>query len=104
MKYTIEINNVKWDFRFVDETCLPSGYHGDVSLEILAIRVLKTLPLERQRYIIMHELTHALLESQGRHYCYQNLTEEEVCEFMAWNADVIVNLTNYILAHKENFE
>ena len=100
----IEINNVKWDFRFVDETALPPGYYGQCSSELLAIRVLKTITPARQRYTVAHELTHALIASQGRTYCYHNLTEEELCEFMAWNADTIIKLTDYIMNNKEKFE
>lgn len=93
----IKINDVTWNFRFVDEIGLPPNYHGICNSETLEVRVLKTLNDEHKRKTTIHELTHALLTSQGRTYMWKDMCEEDVCEFMSWNADIIMKLADFLL-------
>lgn len=97
----IVINNVEWNFNFVPPIGLPAGYYGQCCDEELTINVLKNMNPARQRFTIIHELVHAIFHSQGRTYTWENMSEESVCEFIAWNFDAINSLVDYIQKHRE---
>ena len=48
---------------------------------------------EMRLVIFIHELTHAILNTQGRHY-QKRFELEELCEFVAWNFDEIERCVN----------
>ena len=92
----VVINNIKWDVQFVSADLLPADYLGYCCSENLTIRVLDTLSKTRRRYTLIHELVHALLQSQGRTYQWEDMNEEDVCELIAWNLDTIYKLVQQI--------
>lgn len=98
----IIINNVEWDFNFVPSVCLPANYYGQCCEEELTINVLENMSPQRQRFTIIHELIHAIIHSQGRAYTWEDMNEENVCEFIAWNLDTINSLVDYIEEHRED--
>lgn len=60
------------------------------------IKVLKTLSPESLRATLIHELTHAFMYVNGLKD-FETFNREQLCEFMAWHGEEIVNLANKIM-------
>ena len=60
------------------------------------IKVLKKLSPESLRATLIHELTHAFMYVNGLKD-FETFNREQLCEFVAWHGEEIVNLTNKIM-------
>ena len=95
----IKLHDYMWDVELVDpdDPDLENGkFDGRTSYKKLRIVVANDQAADIIKETLMHELTHAHLGMQGR-YNQRKLTTEEVCEFIGWNAESIVNNANKIL-------
>ena len=82
-KYSTLINGFLWNVEFVDREKI-QGNDGQTKPNDLLICIANDLNPNAMRLSFIHELTHALLDTQGR--CYQKKFDlEELCEFIAWN-------------------
>lgn len=95
----ININGIDWTVEFVDETDPDLGNHtyiGRTTEWKQRIVVDKSISHQVKREVLIHELTHATLVSQGR-YFQQNFTLEDMCEFVGFNADKIIEMADYVM-------
>lgn len=94
----ININGIDWNIEFEDESDpdLGTEYIGRTVQWKQRIVVNKTVTPQIMREVLIHELTHATLASQGR-YFQQQFTTEDVCEFVGFNADNIIEKADYIM-------
>lgn len=94
----ININGIDWNVEFEDESDpdLGTDYIGRTIQWKQRIVVNKTVAPQIMREVLIHELTHATLASQGR-YFQQQFTTEDVCEFVGFNADSIIEEANCIM-------
>ena len=67
-----------------------------------AIKIVDDLDEINTEITIRHEVTHAILYTQGRAF-QENFTQEDVCEFIAWKLpeinDVVERIMNSRYAH-----
>ncbi len=79
---TLNIGNYKWELKFVPPEEIPEcdgrTFYND--FRILVRNDLGRIPA---RLVIIHEIVHAILGTQGRVY-QKEFGVEEVCEFIAW--------------------
>ena len=95
----IKIHDHTWDVELVDSTDpdLENGKcDGRCSYKKLRIVVDKDQAPDMIKETLLHELTHAYLGMQGR-FNQRKLTVEEVCEFIGWNAESMLETANKIL-------
>ena len=95
----IKIHDYEWKVELVDESDedLENGkFDGRTSYRKLRIVVNKNQCPDLIKETLIHELTHAYLGMQGR-FNQKKLTTEEVCEFIGWNAESILNNAYMIL-------
>ena len=84
----LKINGLDWDVRFVDRSELREGNDAETHYYQFTIKLANTLSNKMARLIFIHELTHAILDSQGRGY-QKSMNIEDLCEFMSFNHDNI---------------
>ena len=94
----IKIHDYTWNVELVDisDPDLEGKYDGRTSYKKLRIAIDKAQAPDMIKETLLHELTHAYLGMQGR-YNQRKLTIEEVCEFIGWNAQSMVDTANAIL-------
>lgn len=96
---TVKINGINWTVEFVDETDPDLENHTYIGRTIQwkqRIVVDKNVSFQMKREVLIHELTHATLACQGRYY-QNDFTVEDVCEFVGFNLDPILEMVNYII-------
>ena len=101
----IKINGIDWLVEFVNEEDedLGTDQVGRTLQWKQRIVVNKTTSRQIMREVLIHELTHATLASQGR-YFQQQFTTEDVCEFVGFNADNIIEKADYIMEMFKRYE
>lgn len=67
--------------------------HNDFTIEVRG-----DLPLATTRVVLTHEITHALLGTQGRVY-QRKFDIEEVCEFIAYRLPEIEQATKSVMEY-----
>ena len=99
----IEINSIPWTVEFVDEEDedLGTQYVGRTLQWKQRIVVQKKMSYQMIREVLIHELTHATLACQGR-YFQNKFSVEDVCEFVGFNADMIIELAEKIMEDYRN--
>ena len=80
-----------------DSNRLQDGVFGCTHSDKAEIVIRRGLAMEIADVTITHELVHALLMVQGR-WGQKKFTDEEICEFVAWNGTEIQSLRNKILS------
>lgn len=101
----ININGIDWNVEFEDE------YDPDLGTEYIGrtiqwkqrIVINKTISRQIMREVLIHELTHATLASQGR-YFQNEFSVEDVCEFVGFNADSIIEKADCIMEMFKRYE
>ncbi len=90
--FTIKIFGHEWDVRLVSKEVLRKelGFDalGFTFIDRFTIDVLEECTDQEISHILAHELTHAMLCSQGRAF-QKKFTQEELCEFMSWNHETL---------------
>ena len=97
-KTTFKISDTTYNLVITDdyESFIKNdGLFGEIIYDNLTIYIKDSLCDESKRRVIIHELTHALLNSQGRLY-NNNWDREDLCEMFAWNAELLVKLRDTI--------
>ena len=90
----IRIGLYNWEILLVDKNTL-EGNDGICKPNEFQILVRDDLNETATQLIIMHEVVHALLDTQGR--CYQkDFNLEEVCEFVAWKLPELMEINERI--------
>ena len=94
----VNINGHFWDIKFVNsgDEYLKSERLGWTDTYNRVIRIDKSLDNESSRIVLIHELTHAFLDSQGRGR-QDNFTQEELADFIGWNFDEITSILLEVL-------
>lgn len=96
MMFDSVIYGVNWKVIFTDD------YHDFHTNETLfgvtvydthTIYIRESLCDEAKKRTLIHEITHALMCCQGR-VLDTGFDKEQLCEFVAWNADYIVRIAN----------
>lgn len=92
----IEILGYKWDIDFVSPDN-PNLYPNDgccwYNKRLMLIR--NDVDKTTSECILRHELVHAILDVQGRHY-QRKFDKEEVCEFIAYLNPIITKLVKEV--------
>ena len=96
---TFTINGYTWEAHFVPKEELSENTDGNTDYNGRVINVRDDLDADTTLVVIRHELTHAYLCSEGR-YAMKSMTQEEMCEWVGWHADLIATLAANILASK----
>ena len=95
-KYTFTINDYKWTLMFVDVAELPEKTDGTTLYNERTILIRNDLNRITTGIVIRHELTHAILCTQGR-WSQNNFNQEDVCEFVGFQLPTINRITKGIL-------
>ena len=98
--FKVMINDHEWTIKFVEkeeDSRLTSSMDGGTVFGTFEMLVLKELPPKTKKLVLMHELTHAYLCSQGRG-CHKSLSAEDVCEFVAYCSNSIIEKADYIIS------
>ena len=85
--FKVRIGNYTWTVKFVDIQELPRS-EGQTRVNTFEILIRNSLNEETKRLTFIHEVVHALLNTQGRFY-QNKFTQEEICEFIAWRFNEI---------------
>lgn len=94
---TININGFQWVILFVDKEHI-KGFDGQTLHNERNIKIRNDLDYIATEITLKHELTHALLGTQGR--CYQTkFSVEELCEFVAYCGKTIQTLCDQVLGN-----
>lgn len=102
MLNTVNINILghDWEVRFLPKKILKQEIGFDVLgftfVERFTIDVCIECTAQEVKHILTHEITHAVLCSQGRAF-QRKFTQEEVCEFVAWNHKLISNILDEVM-------
>ena len=93
----VSINNHDWTVAYDDPVVpvLPHNVLGRTCFDTLQIIMKRDLSEQALRLSLLHELAHAFLFSQGRVY-QERFTQEDLCEFVAWNGPEIVGVAETI--------
>ena len=96
MMFESKIYGVDWKVIFTNDY---HNFHtndylfGETVYDTHTIFIRESLCDEAKKRTLTHEITHALLCCQGR--TLDNVFDkEQICEFVAWNADYIVHISN----------
>lgn len=99
----VTINNIKWKIIYTKDYIKKDEkytYDGLASNNRRCIKIWSERYNQSPDYfkkVICHEVTHAVLMSQGRGpYVQSNFTDEQLCDFIAYNSEFICDLTNKI--------
>lgn len=94
----VNINGYNWNVEFVDKDHEKLGGKNDgiTIYNDMAIYVRDDLSPVMKKEVVIHELTHATLCVQGR-WGQRKFDVEEVCEFMGFCANTIVELANWLV-------
>ena len=94
----IKIGRYEWKAELANsnDKDLEDKYDGRCCWSSMRIVVRKDLDAQMIKETLLHELTHAYLGMQGR-YKQTKFTTEEVCEFIGWNIESILETANTIL-------
>ena len=89
----VKINGHCWDVKFVnsEDEYLKGKRLGWTDTYNRVIRIDKSLDNESIKIVLIHELTHAILDSQGRGR-QDNFSQEDVADFVSWNLDELSRL------------
>lgn len=89
-----------WEVRFVPKDVLKKelGFDalGFTFIDKFTIDIVDTCSKQEAKRILAHEITHAILSSQGRAF-QKKFTQEEVCEYVAWTFELTNKLVNNVL-------
>lgn len=102
MKRFVKLNILEhdWEFRFVPKDVLKKelGFDalGFTFVDKFTIDIVDTCSRQETKRILAHEITHAILCSQGRAF-QKKLTQEEVCEYVAWTFELTNKLVSSVL-------
>lgn len=95
----VKIGNYDWNVRFVSKEEL-KGSDGQTRCNDFEILIRDDLNEESTNVIVIHEIVHALLDTQGRVY-QRKFDLEEVCELVGWNADAILKARDLIMKRRK---
>lgn len=101
-KISIHIYNKTWTIEFLDKDSPElgrEGADGRTYYNELKIVIRNDLNPQILRSVLTHEITHAVLMCQGR-WMQKKFDQEEVCEFMGFCAQEIVEATNEVLKER----
>lgn len=96
MKKRIKIYEFSWEVKFIDVKELPPKTDGVTLYNERIILIRNDLNAITTQCVLRHELTHAILCMQGR-WMQKTFSQEEVCEFIAFNLPLIDKLQKEIL-------
>ena len=103
-----KINGYLWTVVFVvdatQNTYLKDN-DGYCDFNDFTIYIRKELSLKAQEKVLIHELTHACLDTQGRLY-QEQFNVEDLCEFVAYCSPQIIEIANDVieqLIHSNDF-
>lgn len=88
--FKVRIGNYTWTVKFVDVQELPRS-EGQTRVNTFEILIRNSLDEPTRRLTFIHEVVHALLNTQGRFY-QNKFTQEEICEFIAWRFNEIQDI------------
>ncbi len=86
-EFTIKIGGFPWTVQFVDGDDI-GGLSGLRDINNFTIKIDKRLNYKAARLTFIHEVVHAILSCQGRHF-QKKFDVEDVCEFIAFSHDAI---------------
>jgi len=89
-----------WSVRFIPQEMMRDSEWGTCWSLKRVIDIDNSLNEEEAKIILGHELTHAFLTSFGKLH-ERNFIEEEICDFVTWNADEIVRLRDYVMKERK---
>ena len=88
----MKIGNHEWTIKIVSRNEI-NNCDGRTKPNDLEILIADDLKGQTRQITFLHELTHAILDEQGR--CYdKNTTIENMCEFIGWNFEEIERCLN----------
>ena len=96
---SININGYDYTVRLVDKDLI-KGCDGKCFINEFLILIRNDLNKEITACVLRHEIAHAILCVQGR-WSHNKFTQEDLCEFVGFNANHIVDLTNKVLKRFE---
>ena len=96
----IRINDYPWWVERVNVDDLPNKSDGITLYNERKILIRNDLDAITTECVLRHELTHAILCCQGR-WSQKTFTQEEMCEFIAFQLPIINKLVEQITNKRE---
>lgn len=97
----VDINNIEWKVRFLSPEQMREGDNGTCWSLKRTIDIDDSLDYYEVMKVLTHELMHALMATQGRSF-EEALSQESVCEIVAWNLDKLLILRDDIMKQRYN--
>ena len=95
--FNIKIGGYNWRINFMSNGTLPyDNALGFTYSNKQEINITNALDMANTEIVIMHEVVHALLITQGRDFD-NNFSQEDLCNFIAWNFKEIQRITKEIM-------
>jgi len=92
---SIKVGKLTFKIELVDDFD-SIGQFGMCIYKTQTIKLLKTLLKEQLKVTLIHELVHASMYVNGLSE-NETFNKEQLCEFVAWHGEEIVNLANEIM-------
>jgi len=93
------IGNRKWSIRFMPKELMQEDNYGTCWTLKRAIDIQNCLDRGEAEIVLAHELTHAFLAVAGKLHV-EDFSEENVCDFVAWNIDNIIQIRDEIISKR----
>lgn len=85
-----------WKVRFLNRKLMNDDNNGTCWCLHKSIDIADDLTKEETRFILMHEITHAILGICGRTF-ESNLDHESICETVAWHIDEMIKIRDLVI-------
>ena len=93
--FSFKLNGWDWEVRLIPKELLTKelGFEarGFTFIDKFTIDIVAGLSKKETMLIFTHELSHAILSTQGRAF-HQKFNQEDVCNFVAWSFPTILQL------------
>ena len=92
----VKIGAHLWSIRFMEPHLMRPDDNGTCWTNRKCIDIDNTMDKTETKLILMHEIVHAFLGTEGRVY-QKDFDDESICEIIAWNIDEMISVRDKVL-------
>ena len=97
--FKVKLLGHKWEIRFLKRQLMQDENNGMCYVLKRTIDIADDLTEAEVRFVLAHELTHAVFGMCGRAFD-EEFSEESVCETFAWHADEIIAIRDRVIRER----